>query len=341
MNSTTKTQVDRATIEKVMHKHFGDVQVQNVTELTEGWFNAIFVIDYRKDNEDFSVVMKTGVKTGTYVLSYEKNLVKAELEVYDLLADTIIPTAKIYARDFDHDLIDCDFFIMERMMGDNWGHLADQISPENRDILIAEIAQYTATLHQIKGPWYGYLKENPFYQHSSWKDAFRGIIQMTIDDSKEQGLDLPYDDILETLAPYWDLLDDIQEPCLVHFDMWTKNIMLKQGEDGLYHIDAIVDLERCFYGDPYADFISSNTIVGDVSSCQIFMDNYSKISGKHFAFTQKDRVRQLMYFTYLILLGGAESYRQLDEAGKQEAVARCRGGLQVFAQQLKEAAAKL
>ena len=44
MNSTTKTVLTRDTIEKIMEKHFGDVQVQNVTELTEGWFNAIYVV---------------------------------------------------------------------------------------------------------------------------------------------------------------------------------------------------------------------------------------------------------------------------------------------------------
>ncbi len=341
MKSTTKTVVSDETIQKIMEKHFGDVQVQKVTELTEGWFNAIFVIDYTRDGEACSVVMKTGVERGKYVLSYEKDLLKAELEVYDLLKDTIIPTAKIYARDFSHELIDCDFFMMERLTGDNWSRLADQITPENKDILVAEIARYTAALHQIKGPWYGYLKHDAFYQHPSWKEAFRGMVQMMIDDGKEQGLDLPYDEMLEIFAPYWDLLDDVQEPCLVNFDMWTKNIMLKMGDDGLYHIDAIIDLERCFYGDPCADFISSNTIVGDVSSCQTFMDNYSRISGREFTFTQRDRVRQKMYFVYLLIMGGVEAYRQVDEKGKQEAVARCRGGLQFFAKQLQEEAAKL
>lgn len=343
MKSTTKTSVDNATIQKIMEKHFGAVQVTKVTELTEGMFNAIYVIDYTDGGEASTVVMKTGIKRGTYVLSYEKDLIKAELQVYDLLESTIIPTAKVYARDFDHDIIDCDFFIMEYLTGDNWGHLErqGQITPENKEILVAEVARYTAAMHQIKGPWYGYLKDEAFYQHPTWKEAFRGMVQMMIDDGKAQGLDLPYDEMLELYEPYWDLLDDIQEPSLIHFDMWTKNIMLKKGDDGLYHIDAIVDLERGFYGDPCADFIASNTIVGDVSASKTFMDNYSSVSGKEFSFTQRDRVRLAMYFVYLTIVGGVEAYRQVDERGRQESVARCRGGLQMFARKLKEEAAKL
>lgn len=341
MNSTTKTILSKEIIQKIMEKHFGDVQVQNVSELTEGWFNAIYIVDYTKDGEAFSVVLKTGVEEGKYVLSYEKDLVRAELQVYDLLKGTIIPTAEILAKDFSWDLINCDYFIMERMMGDNWGRLTDQLIPENKDILVAELAQYTAALHQIKGPWYGYLKNDTFYQHPTWKDAFRGMIQMLMDDGKEQKLDLPYDELLEILEPYWYLLDDIKEPCLVNFDMWTKNIMLKKEEDGFYHIDAIIDLERAFYGDPYADFLSSNTVVGDVSTCQIFMDNYSKINGREFTFTNRDRVRLIMYFIYIIMMMGVEDYRKTDEQAKAEALKECREGLKFFAKRLKEAAEAL
>lgn len=338
MNSTTKTRLDQKIIQKIMAKHFGAVTVTDAEELTEGMFNAIYVVHYEKEGQSAAVVLKTGVETGKYVLSYEKEMIKAELTVYDLLKDTIIPTAQILARDFGHDLINCDYFIMEYMTGDNWGHLEKLITPENKDILVAELAQYTAALHQVKGDWFGYVKNDTFYQYPTWKSAFQGMVQMMIEDGKEQNLDLPYEEFLNTLAPYWYLLDDITEPCLVNFDMWKKNIMLKLNEDGLYHIDAIIDLERAFYGDPYADFISSNTIVGDVSTCQTFMDHYSKISGTPFHFSDRDRVRLVMYFIYLILMGGVEVYRKADAQAKADSLKGCREGLAFFKQKLQKAA---
>lgn len=341
MNSTTKTVLSTELIQKIMEKHFGKVTVTNVSELTEGWFNAIYVVDYEKEGKNFSVVLKTGVETGKYVLSYEKDMVEAELWVYDLLKDTIIPTAQILARDLSRELIDCGYFIMERMTGDNWGHLDSQLTPENRDLLVAELAQYTAALHQVKGSWYGYLKNDTSYHHPTWREAFQGMIHMAIQDGKDQNLDLPYDFMLETFEPYWYLLDDIQEPCLVNFDMWKKNIMLKKEADGLYHIDAIIDLERCFYGDPYADFISSNTVVGDVSSCQTFMENYSKISSREFTYTDRDRVRYIMYWLYVVIVLGVEDYRKTDEAAKAAALEGCRKGLKETAERLHAAAAKL
>ena len=146
MESTTKTHLDHQTIQNIIKKHFGEVCVQNVTELTEGMFNAIYAVDYIKDNNLYSVVLKTGVEANKYVLSYEKDMLRAELQVYDLLKDTIIPTAEIYARDFSREIINCDYFIMERLTGNNWGKLKGEITPENHDVLVAELAQYTAAL---------------------------------------------------------------------------------------------------------------------------------------------------------------------------------------------------
>lgn len=341
MESTTKTHLDHQTIQNIIKKHFGEVCVQNVTELTEGMFNAIYAVDYVKDNNLYSVVLKTGVEANKYVLSYEKDMLRAELQVYDLLKDTIIPTAEIYVRDFSREIINCDYFIMERLTGDNWGKLKGEITPENHDVLVAELAQYTAALHNVKGEWFGYIKDDVFYHHTTWKSAFQGMIQMMIHDGKEQGLDLPYDEFWQSFEPYWYLLDDIKEPCLVNFDMWTKNIMLKKAEDRLYHIDAIIDLERAFFGDPYADFLSSNTIVGDVGTCELFMKNYSKISGKDFIYTARDRVRLTMYLMYIVIMMGVEDYRRIGEDVKAAVLERCRRDMKMFAEKLKTEASAL
>ena len=341
MKSTTKTALTQETIQKIMTKHFGDVIVRSVDELTEGWFNAIYVVNYAMSEDEHTVVIKTGVEDGKYILTYEKNIMQTELEVYDLLASNIIPTPTILARDFSHELADCNYFIMEYMTGDNWGHLNAQITPENKDLLVAELAQYTAALHQNKGNWYGYLKNDTYYQHETWREAFKGMVQMQIDDANAASLETPFEQVLETFEPLWYLLDEITEPSLVNFDMWTKNIMLKQGEDGLYHIDAILDFERCFYGDAKADFISSNTIVGDVSSSSLFQENYSKISGKEFTFDYHDKVRQHMYLVYLMMLGCVEIYRSDDPEIRTQQLSRSSHAILGILGELKELAKEL
>lgn len=292
-----------------MRKHFGsDVTLDSVDQLAEGWFNAVCVVSFRGQNGRMDVVLKTGVEDSKYILSYEKEIMRAELSVYDMLRDTIVPIPKILVRDFSREIVPCNYFIMEKLRGDHWGHLESKISPENREELIAELARYTAAFHKIKGSWFGYIKDDVSFQYPTWRAAFQGMVHLVIRDAKKGKVDLPYDRILDALEPLWVILDEITEPCLVNFDMWNKNIMLIE-RDGVYHIDGIIDHERAFYGDPYAEFISSNTICGDVENDQCFQENYSRISGKPFTYTQNDRIRLCMYRLYLMLLVGAEVYR--------------------------------
>lgn len=328
MNSNTKTILSRETIQDIMRKHFGqDRVVDTIDEITEGWFNAIYMVAFTgPDGADRTeVVLKTGVQESTYVLTYEQDLMWSEVEVYGLLQDTIIPTPRILAKDFTRTLVDCNYFIMEKLQGDNWGHLEDKISPDNEQKLIAEVARYTAALHQVQGSYYGYVKQDPALHFPTWHIAFQSMVNTLIADGRKNGVALPYDEVLSAYEPLWVLLDEITQPCLVNFDMWKKNIMLVE-RDGEYVIDGIVDHERGFFGDPYADFIASATICGSVEDSTVFQENYSLISGKPFTYTHHDKIRMYMYNIYLYLLVGTEEYRY-DEQDTRDMLVMCRGKL--------------
>ncbi|WP_040948988.1 phosphotransferase [Gorillibacterium massiliense] len=319
MKSNTKSIFPRGTIEMIMREHFGkDVVLDTITEITDGWFNAIYILSFAGQGARGykELVLKTGVQDSKYILSYEKNIMRAEILVYSLLEDTIVPVPKIVVQDLSKSLVDCDYFIMEKLQGDNWMNLDDTISVDNQEKLIGEIARYTASIHNIKGSYFGYLKDDKEYQFTDWRSAFQGMVHMMIRDGLKGGVDLPYDSILAAFEPLWEILNEVKEPSLVNFDMWKKNIMLAE-KDGEYYIDGIIDHERAFYGDPYAEFISSQTICGDVEHNKVFKENYSFISGKPFTYTRNDKLRYFMYNMYLSLLMGVEVYRYNEEDTKQ------------------------
>lgn len=311
MESNTKTILSRETIEIIMRKHFGKgVHVDTVTLLTDGWFNAVYIVSFSGQGAKGykELVLKTGVQDYKYVLSYEKNIMHAEVFVYSVLQETIVPVPKILVQDFSKGLVDFDYFIMKKLQGDNWMNVSEKISLHNEQKLVAEIGQYAATLHNIKGNYFGYIKEDEKFQFRDWRSAFQAMVHMLIEDGRKDGVGLPYDEILDAFEPLWWILNEIKEPCLVNFDMWKKNIMLGE-RDGQYFVEAIIDHERAFYGDPYAEFISIQTICGEVEHNKVFQDNYSLISGKAFSFTRNDKIRMFMYDIYLALLMGVEVYR--------------------------------
>ena len=86
MTSNTKTKLNIDTIKKIITHNFGSVEVLDVTELTEGWFNAIYVVKLSEAvlGEHNEVVIKTGITDDKYVLSYEKDLMETEVKAYNL-----------------------------------------------------------------------------------------------------------------------------------------------------------------------------------------------------------------------------------------------------------------
>lgn len=337
MKSNTKTVLSPEMIARIMKTHFGtELQVLTVTELTEGWFNAVYIVSFSKPvaGNFQEVVLKTGVESGKYVLTYEKDLMRAELKVYELLSPTKVPVPRILVKDLSRSLLDCDYFIMEKLQGDNWGKLDSRITPENNEKLISQVAGYMAEFHNISQGYFGYVKEDPAFRHTSWRSAFSSMVHMTIADGRKNAVALDYAAVLSAFSPLWELLDEVKEPALVNFDMWKKNIMLREVQ-GEYKIDGIIDHERAFFGDPCAEFIAANTICTDVSSCTNFQAHYSAVSGKPFLYTKHHHIRLQMYQIYLTLLMGTEVYRY-DEKDTADMLDMCSMRLKKYLEVLKQ-----
>jgi len=312
MESVTKTLVSNEKIKELVKKHFGNsVSLVSAEIIPEGFFNACYRLEL-KDCEHDKLILKTGVETGKYVLTYEQGLMQTEIDVNKLMEKNGIPVPRIFATDFSRTDIDCDYFFMEYLRGVPWGsiHNTDSITSDNTRTLHRELGRYTAMIHSIKGDYFGYIREDKFYRHQTWREAFRAMVDSLIQDGRRDKIELPYNEIYDTLESLWHLLDEIKEPSLVHYDMWAKNIMLME-KDGRYVIDGIIDLERSFYGDPVADFISTTTILGDFENDKDFITGYEEI--KPFVFTQNDKIRLCMYGIYMGLLIGIEVYRYKDE----------------------------
>lgn len=315
MISNTKTHLPPAAIEDIMHAHFGaDTVISRIEEMTEGWFNAVYLVYFaEKGTCPFdAVVLKTGVQDHKYVIRYEKEIMKTELKVYDRLADTSVPVPQILIRDFSQTLVDCNYFIMELVGEFNWNHVAHDLTKAEWDGLLAEFAGYVATIGQQPGEWFGYIKDDPFYQHESWREAFSHMFNFLIEDGIRGDVDLPYAAIRDALEPLWPLMDEVREARLVHFDLWAKNIMLSR-HDGTYKIEAFIDMERAFYGDPYAEFVACEELCGPIDACAVFQEHYSAVTGEPFTFTLKDRIRVTIYELYLATVMGVEVYRYNEE----------------------------
>ena len=330
LESRTKTKLTNRMVEKLVKTHFGEkVSIDEIVEATEGWFNAVYLVTFHIDGDRYEIALKIGIQNGKYTLRYEQDIMKTELDIYDLIESTIIPAPKILFRDFSYQMIDAPYFIMEKLNGGSWESLSQEVGEENQASLMEEMGRYLGALHNIKGDWFGYPKEDISYHYPDWRSAFQGMMNRVIEDGKKEGVDLPYDEVLSVMEPYWEIFEEIKVPCLVNFDMWTKNIMLRE-EKNRFVIDGIIDYERSFYGDCYADFLA----VAENGGCPVeenedFIKGYNQTAETPFSYTYYDQLRSYFYEIYLALVMGTEIYRY-NEEDTREMLTYCRHELKKY-----------
>jgi fructosamine-3-kinase len=110
-------------------------------------------------------------------------------------------------------------------------------------------------------------------------------------------------------------LDEVTTPALVHFDVWPGNVFLSF-TDGKPSIQALIDHERAFWGDPLADFVTP-TIFDRLRADDPLLVGYRKAGGK-VELTHSALIRDALYrvYLYLILLveNGPRQYPEEDYA---------------------------
>lgn len=308
MKSKTKHALSDEQIKKLVHKQFGKNQaIDSIEELKGGMFNSAYLIKLAGGDQD--VVLKVSVPPDAPVLSYEVNLMRTEVSVYQRLAqETSIPLPDMLGYDFSRELIPSDYFFMSALKGQTMKKIQKKLTNDQLARLKQELGDYFAQIHQIKGAYFGYFTDEPKKQFASWKQAFQHMLQMILQDGRRLNVKLPYERIEAALNQWGHLLDAVKVPSLVDYDLWPGNIFLRQ-EGNDYRVEAIVDFERAFWGDPYADFPASITLFKDIREEREFWQAYTSRRGDVTTITNEDYKRILLYKLYIFLIMAVETYR--------------------------------
>jgi aminoglycoside phosphotransferase (APT) family kinase protein len=192
---------------------------------------------------------------------------------------------------------------------------------EIRSALGAEVAR----LQSIPGEQFGYLDPASRTRQPTWRGSFLTMIDDVLGDALRLGATLPRPtaEIAEIAAAHGDALDEVEEPRLVHFDLWDNNVFMRE-QDGRRVVEGIIDGERAFYGDPLAEFVGL-AVAGDPDGVPGLVAGYEQAAGRELARDDAARRRLALYKIYLALImftegptrgfAGAEHQPYLDWAG--------------------------
>ena len=229
-----------AELSTVLEKSGFSEPVESVRSLGGGLYNDACILECR----DGRYVLRMAPPDDEPKLFYEKKMMRSEPEIHRLVNEhTDVPAPAVVHHDFSRQVIDRDFLIMEYLPGGS--------GPFDK----SELGDYVRQLHDIRGHRYGYPdREAPMGE--VWTELFRRYVEMIFDDCLRAGAidEAEHRRFLSLYDERWDAMTDEVEPCLLHLDLWSANILAQNGR-----ITGILDFDRGLYGDPELEFAVLDT----------------------------------------------------------------------------------
>ncbi|MFD8229971.1 phosphotransferase family protein [Streptomyces massasporeus] len=276
-------------------------RLAHLAPLTGGTYNTV---EELRLTDGGRYVLKVPPAAAVPGLRHEKRLLVSEAEFYRSAALAGVPAPhEVSAGE--------DFLLMTAVPGEPWdGTLTDT----EQTALRTELGHQVARLHRVTGPGFGYPSGALGPLAPDWRTAFTTMFDAVLDDARryEAPLPRPVDAVAEAAVSAYDALDEVTEPCLVHFDLWRGNILVDR-TGGEARIGGLIDGERVFWGDPLADFVSL-ALLGDIRRDEEFLAGYREAGGRA-RFDTAARMRLALYRAYLYLIMLTETVPR--EAGEE------------------------
>lgn len=250
LESLTKTKLTTEQQNHLVVASFGDkVNIIRSTELTGGYFNAAYDLLL---SDGRAMILKIAPTEGTDTLSYEQDIMATEVAVMRLMKNRgTVPVPEVYAYDNSKRLIASDFFFMEKIIGEPYNEIKEELSLQERIQIETELGRYCRIINDIQGDRYGLFNASTSITGTSWRETFHKMIFSLLEDARRLQAKMPIS--LETIEAEINsrlhVMDVVTEPRLVHWDLWDGNVFVRDGS-----IVALIDWERALWGDPLMEY---------------------------------------------------------------------------------------
>jgi aminoglycoside phosphotransferase (APT) family kinase protein len=150
------------------------------------------------------------------------------------------------------------FLVMEQLTGRSLSSVSESIAPPQLERVRRGLGEICARLYTVTGELFGYPRPDDHTRSRSWRESFLTIIDDILADAADHTvmLPLPAAEVQARIERHAALLDQVDTPRLVHYDLWDGNVFVAADDNGDWHVTDLIDGERAFYGDPIAELVS-------------------------------------------------------------------------------------
>lgn len=305
MDSRTKRRLSPTELDDLARRALG-AGVSESTELTDGYANAVWRLSL---DDGRVVVLKLSPAPELDQLSYERNLLRMEAAACELAAAAGVPVATLLGAGFDDPVLGGDYLLLGALDGVSW----NDVKPDGEAALRRELGRLLARFNAVTGEVFGY--PHAAITGGTWREAYLAMVGALLADTERYPtpLPLPAAEIGALLAAAAPVLDEVTTPHLVHFDVWAGNVFLDL--TGTPRIQAIIDHERAFWGDPLAEFVTP-TIFGELREDDPLLAGYREVTPVELTPAARTRLDLYRAYLYLILLveNGPRQYPEAEYA---------------------------
>lgn len=295
--SLTKRRLDGATLRALVHDAFGPgAAIARAAELTDGFFNTAFRL-LLTDGRD--VVLKASPPRDAPVLTYERDLMRAEAEFFRAARAATVPLPELLYAGFGRTLIDGDFIVLSALEGVTWNSARAGLDEAANAALRRELGGIAARLHAVTRPGGGFgYPASPELSADTWPAAFAAMLGALLDDAERYGaaLPVPAAELRRLTDRHIDALAEVDSAGLVHVDLWPGNVFITDEP----RINGLIDGERMVWGDPLLEFVGMDPF-GRTDRDEAVTAGYAAAGG-HLDRGDGARRRLALYYVYLHVL---------------------------------------
>jgi aminoglycoside phosphotransferase (APT) family kinase protein len=310
VDSLTKRRASADELAAMAHHAFGSrADGATFRELPDGSYNVAYVVTLAESGDGGAkagagtteLILKVAPDPRLRLLTHEVDLMRTEVDFYHRAGQVGVPVPDVVHADFTRTVLETDYVFLSRVPGEPLDKIKERLTEPELAALRAELAGITARLHAVTGPAYGYPLRGSRSWRGSWRAAFGAMVDDILADARRLDSDLPAtpDRIGALMHRHDAVLDAVDRPALVHFDLWDGNVFVEPAPDGGWRVTGLIDGERAFFGDPVAELVSL-ALLRDIA------DAPEILAGYPMELTGDARLRLTLYTAYLYLIMGVE-----------------------------------
>ncbi len=296
MISRTKFEIDEKTVEKLFSKA-GISGIKSISPLGAGEYNAVYEVI-----ADRAYVIKIAPKDNMPILTYEKDMLNAELFWYSQIREkTDIRVPEIYYSDFSREIIPAAWFIMEKLEGKQRNEI--QMGKAEKKTIMPMTAEMLSKIHRIHNNKFGYI-QNELYDN--WYLALCAMIENLLRDCRKIGKRTRHGEKFLAYVKENRSIFEKAECCMVNYDLWDPNVICRRGENGEIKY-AWIDPERCFWGDRVMDMLCLG-ILQELDEKKPAIDSYNAKAERPIEINREIKIRYAAAQALIGLIMNTEKY---------------------------------